>query len=63
MTGAKPKMIFDKPPRKKEIVIAGTIGKSPVIDKLIRKGRLNTDDVAGKWECYLIQTVTDRSRE
>ena len=57
VTGAKPEIIIDKPGRRKEIVIAGTIGKSPVIDELIRKGRLYTEDVAGKWECFLIQTV------
>lgn len=59
VTGSTPKMIFDKPPRKKEIVIAGTIGKSRIIENLIRKGKINVDDISGKWECYLIQTVTD----
>ena len=59
VTGATPKMIFDKPPRKKEIVIAGTIGKSRIIEDLIKKGKINVDDISGKWECYLIQTVTD----
>ena len=59
VTGATPKMIFDKPPRKKEIVIAGTIGKSLIIENLISKGKINVDDISGKWECYLIQTVTD----
>ena len=59
VTGTTPKMIFDKPPRKKEIVIAGTIGKSRIIENLIRKGKINVDDISGKWECFLIQTVTD----
>lgn len=59
VTGATPAMLFDKPARRKEIVIAGTIGKSRIIDKLIRKGKINVDDISGKWECYLIQTVTD----
>jgi len=59
VTGAEQKMFFDKPPRKKEIVIAGTIGKSPLIEKLINTGKIKVDDISEKWECYLIQTVTD----
>jgi hypothetical protein len=59
VTGAKPGMVFDKPPRRKEIVVAGTIGKSQIIDNLISKGKINVDDFSGKWECYLIQTVKD----
>jgi hypothetical protein len=58
VTGHKPELITaGKIPRTEEIVIAGTIGKSPVIDRLIRKGRINVNDVAGRWECYLIETV------
>ncbi len=59
VTGATPKMIFDKPPRKKEVLIAGTIGKSRIIDDLIKKEKINVDEISGKWECYLIQTVTN----
>lgn len=59
VTGATPAMLLDKPARRKEIVIAGTIGKSRIIDNLIRKGKIRVDDISGKWECYLIQTVTN----
>ncbi|HUW91976.1 MAG TPA: glycosyl hydrolase 115 family protein [Bacteroidales bacterium] len=58
VTGHLPELITSgKIPRREEIVIAGTIGKSPLIDRLIRKGRINVTDVAGRWECYLIETV------
>jgi len=58
VTGHLPELITSgKIPRSKEIVIAGTIGKSPLIDMLIRKGRINVADVAGRWESYLIETV------
>ena len=40
VTGITPKMIFDKPPRKKEMVIAGTVGKSRIIDNL-SAGKIN----------------------
>ncbi|MRR18951.1 glycosyl hydrolase [bacterium] len=57
VTGNTPDFITGKTPRKREVVIAGTIGKSQLIDKLIKKGKINVDDVAGKWESFLIQTV------
>ena len=59
VTGITPEIITGKKPRGEEIVIAGTIGKSPVIDRLIRKGKINAGDVTGRWESYLI-TVVDK---
>ena len=38
-------------------VIAGTIGRSPLIDRLIRAHRLDLSGVAGRWEAYLWQVV------
>ena len=43
VTGNTPMLATKKIPRNKEVVVAGTIGKSPVIDELIRKGKLNTE--------------------
>lgn len=57
VTGTTPDLITGKIPRKSEVVIAGTIGKSPLIDKLIKRGKISADDIAGKWESFLIQTV------
>ena len=58
VTGITPEIITGKKPRGEEIVIAGTIGKSPVIDRLIRKGKINAGDVTGRWESYLITVVS-----
>ena len=44
-------------PNSKEIVLVGTIGKSPFIDKLIQDKKLDVQGVAGKWETFLIQVV------
>jgi hypothetical protein len=44
-------------PTSKEIVLVGTIGKSPLIDKLIQNKNLDVQGVAGKWETFLIQVV------
>ena len=38
-------------------VIAGTIGKSGLVDALVRKGLVDVDALQGKWESYLVQTV------
>src|SRR5882762_9745154 len=38
-------------------IIIGTIGKSPLIDQLIRTRKINTTSIAGKWESFLIQVV------
>lgn len=40
-------------------VLIGTIGKSPLIDGLIKAGKLRADAVAGKWESYVIEVVKD----
>jgi hypothetical protein len=38
-------------------VIAGTLGKSPIIDRLVRDHKLDVTKIAGKWESFLIQVV------
>ncbi|MEV4347403.1 glycosyl hydrolase 115 family protein [Actinoplanes sp. NPDC049596] len=40
-------------------VIVGTIGKSPLIDQIIARGKLDVRAIAGKWETTVEQVVTD----
>ncbi len=40
-------------------VIIGTIGKSKLIDLLIKQKKLNVDGVRGEWESYIIETLAD----
>jgi hypothetical protein len=40
-----------------DLVLVGTLGSSPVIDRLAREGRIDVSTLRGKWEGYLIQTV------
>ena len=40
-----------------DVVIAGTIGKSTIIESLIKKGKIKVDDISGRWETFLIQVV------
>ena len=44
------------PPLTSNIVV-GTIGKSRLIDKLIKQRKLNIKDIKGKWETYRIEVV------
>ncbi|KDN56370.1 glycosyl hydrolase 115 family protein [Flavobacterium seoulense] len=39
------------------LIIAGTIGKSKVIDELIKAGKIDVSAVQNKWESYCISTV------
>lgn len=38
-------------------IIAGTVGKSRLIDQLVAEGKLNVDDIRGKWENTLIEVI------
>jgi hypothetical protein len=40
-------------------VIIGTIGKSPLVDNLVRHHKLDVSDIAGKWESA-VTTIVDR---
>ncbi len=57
VTSTLPAILTDQVPKSKEIIIAGTIGKSPVIDEMIRKKKLAVNDISGKWEAFSIQIV------
>jgi hypothetical protein len=39
------------------VVILGTLGRSALIADLAKRGKLDTRDLAGKWESFVIQTV------
>jgi hypothetical protein len=40
-------------------VLIGTIGKSGPIDELIREGKLDVTPIRGKWESYIIATISN----
>ncbi|HVG55183.1 MAG TPA: glycosyl hydrolase 115 family protein [Vicinamibacterales bacterium] len=41
------------------VVIIGTVGKSRLIDRLIKDRKIDVSDIAGKWESFFLQTVAD----
>jgi len=57
VTNSEPEVFNDKVPESKEIVIVGTLGKSKILDKLIKDKKLDVEDIKGKWETFLIKVV------
>jgi hypothetical protein len=57
VTGSQPDLLIDEIPATSEIVLVGTLGKSPLIDQLVKNGQLDVADIAGKWEASLLQVV------
>lgn len=54
---AKPPLIQNKPPESKEFVLLGTLGKNPLIDELVRSGKIDVKGIEGKWETSLTEVV------
>jgi hypothetical protein len=59
VTSAIPDIYTDEIPKNREIIIAGTIGKSPIIDKLISDKKIDVAGISGQWETFLIQSVNN----
>ncbi|MES2179875.1 MAG: glycosyl hydrolase 115 family protein [Gemmatimonadota bacterium] len=57
VTGKAPTVSMDVPSDARQIVLVGTLGKSPLIDKLVQGGKLSAAGVTGKWETYVRQVV------
>ena len=59
VTGLKPVLSTNGVPVGKFAVIIGTLGKSPFVDGLVKAGKVNADAISGKWESFIITTVTN----
>ena len=57
VTGRKPLLKESADGLSAQAVLVGTIGRSPVIDGLIKAGRLKVDGVRNQWESFLIEVV------
>jgi hypothetical protein len=42
-----------------ETIIIGTVGKSRIIDDLVKAGKVNVSDISGKWESFFLQVVSN----
>ena len=59
VTGMAPVLSVEALPQARHLVLIGTLGNSPLIDRLVGDGKLDVTDVAGRWETFLIQVVDD----
>lgn len=57
VTRTRPALATQVQPQAKVLIIAGTIGNSRPIDDLIAARKLDVNDVRGKWESFVIQTL------
>ena len=57
VTSSVPELFTGNVSNAKEIIVAGTIGKSFLIDKLVKDNKIDVTDIAGQWEKFLVQTV------
>jgi hypothetical protein len=57
VTSSVPLLSVDKIPKAREIIVAGTIGKSMLIDDLVKRNKIDITDISGKWETFLVEVV------
>ncbi len=59
VSGASPVILKNAPQNYKKVLIIGTVGKSAFIQKLLKSKKINTSDIVGKHEKFLIQTLSN----
>jgi len=57
VTGREPVLATDQKNSRARTILIGTIGKSPLIDRLVSEHKIDVSAIAGKWETFLIQVV------
>ncbi len=53
----KPRVRTTRDDPSKNIVIIGTLGKSSVIDDLVKRGKIDISRIKNKWESFQIETI------
>lgn len=56
VTGRAPGLV-NEIPTDGSVVIVGSIDSSPLIAELVKSGKLDTAELSGKWEKFIIQTI------
>ncbi len=57
VTGLTPALLHDAGQIGASAVLIGTLGKSSLIDRLVRESKLDVTDISGKWESFSVQVV------
>ncbi len=56
VTGKSP-AIFTASAASSNVILIGTVGKSEIIDRLVREKKIDVSSIAGKWESFFLQVV------
>lgn len=59
ITGVKPDVLAGVESGSDNLVIAGTIGHCAYIDQMIQSGKLDVSSIQGKWESFVITTLSN----
>jgi hypothetical protein len=59
VTNASSEINLDSKTFEDEIIIVGTLGKSSLIEGLVKNKKLNVAQIAGKWETFLIEVIAN----
>ncbi|MET9459757.1 glycosyl hydrolase 115 family protein [Streptomyces canus] len=57
VSGARPDLLRALPRSAPLLVLVGTLGASPAIDRLVSQGRLDVSRVKGRWEASVTQVI------
>lgn len=57
VTAKRPTILSNLPDAIDSVVVIGTLGKNPIVDQLAASQKINSEEVAGKWDTFGIQTV------
>ena len=57
VSNAEPSLMVDLTPSAAEAVLIGTLGRSPLIDKLVQQRKLDVREITGKWETFVVEIV------
>ncbi len=57
VTARKSLLTHDKGSLGTNTIIVGTLGRSPLIDELVRARKIDPDQITGKWESFLIKVI------
>lgn len=57
VTGREPALLAAPPAAASAVVLAGIVGKSPLLEQLAAAGKLDLQPLRGAWESFVIQTV------
>ena len=59
VTGCLPALGHEDAKSRPQIIVVGTLGKSALLDRIIREKNIDVSSIAGKWESFLIETISD----